>query len=193
MIKIRQAIVVEGKYDKIKLSSIIDGTIITVGGFEIFRDKEKLQLLRLLAQKTGLIILTDSDVAGFRIRNFLSGAIGEGEVIHAYIPDIAGKERRKDRPSAEGKLGVEGVSKEVILTALTQAGVMTSDVPASGHPITKVDFYEDGLTGGPNSSQRRAKLQKELGLPEHLSTNSLLTLLNTMMDYESYKQLIEKL
>lgn len=193
MIKIDQAIVVEGKYDKIKLSSIIDGTIIEVGGFEIFKDKEKLSLLRLLAEKTGLVILTDSDVAGFRIRRYLGGAIPKGQVINAYIPDILGKERRKERPSAEGKLGVEGMPKEVILQALAQAGVTASERVQPARPITKLDFYEDGLTGGANSSQRRAKLLSALSLPEHLTTNSMVTILNTMIDYDRYKELVKSL
>jgi len=193
LIKIDQAIVVEGKYDKIKLSSIIDGTIIEVGGFEIFKDKEKLSLLRLLAEKTGLVILTDSDVAGFRIRRYLGGAIPKGQVINAYIPDILGKERRKERPSAEGKLGVEGMPKEVILQALAQAGVTASERVQPARPITKLDFYEDGLTGGANSSQRRAKLLSALSLPEHLTTNSMVTILNTMIDYDRYKELVKSL
>ena len=176
MIHIAQAIIVEGKYDKIKLSSILDAVILVTNGFRIFHDAEKMSLIRYYAKTTGVIILTDSDTAGFKIRHYLKGAIHEGKLYHVYIPDIYGKERRKDKPSAEGKLGVEGIDKKRLLEA-----------------FTKLDLYELGLSGGADSKARRKALQKKLGLPDLLSAASLLEVLNTMMTRTELQALLETL
>ena len=188
-----QTVVVEGKYDKIKLSSFVDANIIETGGFQIYKDKEKLRFLRRLADTCGLIIITDSDTAGFKIRNYICGSLNKSKVINVFIPDILGKEKRKEKPSAEGKLGVEGVSKQVILEALNRAGVFGQKEKINIDPITKADFAEDGLSGGQNSSQLRQKLLKELNLPERMSANTLISTLNVMMTKEEYKRIIEKI
>lgn len=195
MIKLRETVVVEGKYDKIKLESILDATIIAVDGFRIFTDKETLALLRALADKTGLLLLTDSDAAGFQIRHYIAGAVDPSKVRHAYISDIFGKESRKEKPSKEGKLGVEGVSKEEILRALRRSGVLCEEGKAreKGRPITKTDFYMDGLTGTPDAAAKRRRLIEKLQLPEHLSANAMLQVLNLLMDYEGYRQLIREM
>ena len=186
MIKVNEVIVVEGKYDKNTLSQIIDGTIIETEGFGIFSDKEKLSLLRKLAEKKGLVILTDSDGAGFVIRNYLKGAIDPKLIKHAYIPEIKGKEKRKSSPSKEGKLGVEGMSKEVIVSALTKAGVLVDEAEGKTQTekITKADLFELSLTGAIGSSERRLSLIKKLELPEKISTNALLDVLNVLMTKE---------
>lgn len=181
MIHIAQAIIVEGKYDKIKLSSIMDAVILVTNGFRIFRDPEKMALIRYYAKTTGVIVLTDSDTAGFKIRNYLKGAVQEGKLYHVYIPDIYGKERRKEKPSAEGKLGVEGIDKKRLLEAFAKAGILADETAEKTDPITKLDLYELGLSGGADSKQKRKALQKKLGLPDLLSASSLLEVLNTMM------------
>lgn len=182
MIRIKEVIVVEGRYDKNTLSQLIDGTIIETGGFGIFSDKEKLALLRRLAEKHGLLILTDSDGAGFVIRNFLKGAIDPKLVKHAYIPEIFGKERRKQSPSKEGKLGVEGMRPEVLLAALERAGVLAEagEVPAREAPLVTADIYALGLSGGKGSAEKRKKLLKKLNLPEKLSARAMLEVLNAL-------------
>lgn len=190
---LKQTVVVEGKYDKIKLSSFIDANIIETGGFRIYKDKEKLKLLRRLANTCGLIIITDSDTAGFKIRNYICGSLDKSKVINVFIPDILGKEKRKEKASAEGKLGVEGVSKQVILDALNRAGVFGEREKINSDPITKADFVEDGLSGGANSTLLRQKLLKELDLPERMAANTLLSTLNVMMTKEEYKKIIEKI
>ncbi len=190
MIHIAQAIIVEGKYDKIKLSSIMDAVILVTNGFRIFRDPEKMALIRYYAKTTGVIVLTDSDTAGFKIRNYLKGAVQEGKLYHVYIPDIYGKERRKEKPSAEGKLGVEGIDKKRLLEAFAKAGILADETAEKTDPITKLDLYELGLSGGADSKQKRKALQKKLGLPDLLSASSLLEVLNTMMTRdELYKKL----
>lgn len=181
MIHIAQAIVVEGKYDKIKLSSILDAIILVTNGFGIFRDKEKLNLIRYYARTTGVIVLTDSDTAGFKIRNYIKGAVKDGKLYHVYTPDIYGKERRKEKPSAEGKLGVEGVDKKRLLEAFEKAGILAQDAVKKDDLITKLDLYELGLSGSADSKSLRKKLQQSLELPDLLSTSSLLEVLNTMM------------
>lgn len=181
MIKIKEAIVVEGKYDKIKLSSILDAVIIVTDGFQIYKDKEKLSLIRHYAETTGIILLTDSDRAGFRIRSFIKGAVKNGKVYNVYSPDIYGKEARKEKPSAEGKLGVEGISPELLIAAFEKAGIRASDAPSNSDPITKNDLFMLGLSGCRCSSELRRRLQRRLGLPELLSANSLVEILNTMM------------
>lgn len=189
MIKLEQAVIVEGKYDKIKLSSIIDAVIITTNGFNIFKDTEKLELIRYYAEKTGIIIMTDSDSAGFTIRNHIKGAVKKGTVINVYIPDIMGKEKRKIKPSAEGKLGVEGVEKKIILEALEKAGV-TASAGEERERITKTDLYTLGLSGGKNSSELRKKLLEYLKLPSLLSPNSMLEVLNTMLSLEELEEIM---
>lgn len=187
MIKIKQAIIVEGRYDKIKLSSLVDALIIPTNGFALYKDKETSELIKMLAKKTGVIILTDSDSAGFQIRSRLRSIIKEGEVINVYIPDVFGKERRKRVPSKQGKLGVEGMTAEVLLEAFRKAGVISEGETApKSDPITKADFVELGLSGGENSAERRAALQRRLGLPELLSANLLLEILNVNYTREEF-------
>ncbi len=180
MIKINEAIIVEGKYDKIKLCSIVDAVIIVTGGFGIFKDAEKLGLIRYYAEKTGVIILTDSDSAGRRIRGYIKGAIKNGTVKNVYIPDVFGKEKRKVKPSAEGKLGVEGIDGATLLAAFERAGITAGERTALPD-ITKLTLYELGLSGRENSSELRRRLQKKLGLPSLLSATALTDVLNTMM------------
>ncbi len=186
MIKIKQAIIVEGKYDKIRLSNLTDALIIPTNGFSIYKDKETAELIRTLAKKTGIIILTDSDSAGLQIRNALRSIVHEGEVINVYIPDIPGKERRKRVPSKQGLLGVEGIDDEILLQAFERAGVFAEKSAAPKEPITKADLVELGLSGGENSAAARAALQKKLGLPERLSANLLLEILNVMYSREEF-------
>lgn len=193
MIHVAQAIIVEGKYDKIKLSSLLDAVILTTNGFHIFHDAEKMALIRYYAKTTGIIILTDSDTAGFRIRNYLKGAVHDGKLFHVYIPDIYGKERRKLKPSAEGKLGVEGINKNALLAAFEKAGVLTDEIPEKTDPITKYDLYELGLSGGADSKSKRKALQKRLHLPDLLSTASLLEVLNTMMTKTELCRILDEL
>lgn len=194
MIKVKEAVIVEGKYDKIKLSSIIDGLIIETGGFRIFKDREQMQLIRRLADTRGILVLTDSDSAGFLIRNYLTGSIPAEKIKHAYIPDIFGKEKRKEKPSGEGKLGVEGVPVQTILEALKRAGVTCESAgEPDGRKITKTDLYLAGLSGGDNSAEKRRLLLQELNLPEHLTVNSLVGVLNSIMGYENFQNLLDKL
>ncbi len=192
MIHIQQAIIVEGKYDKIKLSSVIDAVIIVTNGFSIFKDKEKMSLIRTYAKKTGIIILTDSDSAGFKIRNYLKGSV-EGNIINVYIPDIFGKERRKEKASKEGKLGVEGMDGEIIINALKKAGVVFSERDIQKESITRMNLYEDGFSGGDNSSFKRKKLLKYLELPELLSVSGMLDILNSMFTLDEYKKIISEM
>ncbi len=168
-IKLTEAVIVEGKYDKIKLSNIIDAFIIETNGFAVFKDKSKLSFIKKLAKERGIIILTDSDHAGFMIRNYISSGVPKEQIKNVYIPDIFGKEKRKNTPSKEGKLGVEGMTKEVILASLEKAGV-SSTSSVCDNPITTVDFYDLGLTGGANSKTKRKAVCKALDLPEFLST-----------------------
>ena len=196
MVKIQEAIVVEGRYDKNTLSQIVDAPIFQTNGFSIHKDKAQLSLLRRVAETRGLIVLTDSDGAGFVIRNFLKGAIPAHQLKHAYIPDIYGKERRKAAPGKEGKLGVEGMSPEIILEALRKAGatILGENTPKINQ-ITKQDFVDLGLSGGANSSFLRQRLLKELMLPEHMSANALLQALNllySMEELEEKLKLLEK-
>ena len=187
MIKINEAIIVEGKYDKIKLSSIVDAVIVTTNGYGIFRDREKLELIRWYAEKTGIVILTDSDSAGLRIRNYIKGAVKNGRIVNVFIPDIFGKEKRKEKPSAEGKLGVEGISAKILLEAFRKAGI-TSAERSCKPDISSVTLYELGLSGGPDSRVLRQMLQKSLGLPSLMSASSLIEVLNTMMDSAELEQ-----
>ncbi len=191
MIHTDRAIVVEGKYDKIKLSRIIDGVIICTDGFRIYKDKEMQSLLRTLAKRQGLAVLTDSDVAGFRIRSFLRNICGKQNIVDVYIPDLYGKEKRKARPSKEGKLGVEGVPEKILLQALTEAGIGVATVEQPSDPITKMDLFELGLSGREDSVQRRKQLSKRLNLPEHLTTNALVTVLGALMSREELYALMD--
>ncbi len=194
MLKTNKIIVVEGRYDKIKLSSIIDAVIIETDGFAIFKDKQKQKLLRMLAEKRGLVILTDSDSAGFTIRNFICSFVPKGKIVNAYIPDVFGKERRKDAPSKEGKLGVEGVSPQLIKDALKKAGVLCEENAVNEkRVVTKTDFYLDGLTGGQGSKEKRLALLKSLSLPERMTTNALIDIINSFMTYDDYKKTISSL
>ncbi len=192
MIKIDRVVIVEGRYDKIKLSSILDAVIIETDGFGIFNDKEKQKLIKKLAETKGLLIFTDSDSAGFKIRSFIKGFVPADQIKHAYIPDIFGKEKRKSEPSKEGKLGVEGVKPAIIMEALEKAGVLYEETAErKTREITKLDLYEDGLSGRPNSDELRKKLLSRLELPERLTSNALLQVLNTFVTYDEYKKVIE--
>ncbi len=193
MIRIKEAIVVEGRSDKIALSQVVDAVILETSGFGVFKDAERLALLRRLAEQQGLIVLTDSDGAGFVIRNYLKGAIPPGQVKHAYIPDIYGKERRKRAPGREGKLGVEGMKPEVLLQALLRAGAtVEGEEPAPRGQLTPADLFTLGLTG-PNSAERRAALLRRLALPEHMSAKALLTVLNALYTPAEVSALAEEL
>lgn len=193
MIHTDRAIVVEGKYDKIKLGGLIDGVILCTGGFRIYKDKEMQQMLRALAKKQGLAVLTDSDAAGFQIRSFLRNICGKENIVDVYIPDLYGKERRKQHPSREGKLGVEGIPEAVLLEALEKAGIGVREVQERADPITKLDLFELGLSGGAQSALRRAKLMKRLELPEHLSANALVTVLASLYSREELYRLCASL
>ena len=195
MVKITQAIVVEGKYDKNTLSQIVDAPIIQTDGFHIMKDKEQLELLRAVAKKRGLIVFTDSDGAGFVIRNYLKGAIPSQYLLHAYIPDIPGKERRKSAPGKEGKLGVEGMTPDIILEALRRAGATVEGETQceNADPITKLDMFFMGLSGNPDSKAKRLALQKMLQLPEHMSSNALLQALNLLYTKEEICRLVDTL
>lgn len=185
MVRIREAIVVEGRYDKNTLSQIVDAPILETSGFGIFKDKKQMELLRKVAKLRGLIVFTDSDGAGFVIRNHLKSAIDGRFLKHAYIPDIPGKERRKSAPGKEGKLGVEGMSPEIILQALRRAGATIEGENApSRNSITKQDLMELGLSGGANSAEKRRKLLQNLDLPEHMSANAMLQALNLLYSLE---------
>lgn len=191
MYKIREAIVVEGTYDRIKLSGFIDGVIIQTNGFTVFKDKNKLKTLKTLAENGGIVILTDSDTAGFRIRSYIKQYITAGDVKNAYIPEIKGKEKRKNQPSKEGLLGVEGVTEEIIIKALKEAGCEINGQAEQGgnvRPITKTDLYLLGLSGGEESAKKRKSLCERLGVPSKISPNMLVGVLNRLMSYE---QLLE--
>ena len=194
MIKINETVIVEGKYDKIKLSGILDTVIIETDGFAIFKDKEKQQLIRFLSEKRGIIIMTDSDSAGFKIRSFINGITKSENIKNVYIPDVYGKEKRKTEMSKEGKLGVEGISTELIMSALQKAGVFCSEnEKQEGREITRTDFFEDGISGRDNSSEIRKNLAKSLGLPERISSSALLKIINSYMTYDEYKNAINSL
>lgn len=196
MLHIKEAIVVEGRYDKNTLSQVVDTLILETGGFALFKDPEQLALLRRAAQRRGLIVLTDSDGAGFVIRNHIKGAVPERQVKHAYIPDVYGKERRKRRGGKEGKLGVEGMSPQVLEQALRRAGATFLDEAASqgeaGPPLTKADLFAAGLSGRTDSAGRRLSLLRRLELPEHMSANALLAVLNGCYSREEARQLLEQ-
>ena len=190
MFRIREAIVVEGRYDKNTLSQVVDTVILETAGFGVFKNQELVALLRRLAEERGLIVLTDSDGAGFLIRSRLKSALPQDRVKHAYIPDVYGKERRKRAPVKEGKLGVEGMTPAVLVEVLRRAGATFLEEEAGGRGpkggITKADLYALGLSGGPDAARRRQALLKHLKLPEHMSANALLPVLNALYDRESF-------
>jgi len=191
MHRIKEVIVVEGRYDKNTLSQVVDAVILETSGFGIFNDAQKRRLLQTLAQTRGLIVLTDSDGAGFMIRNHIRGCVDPKLVKHAYIPDIPGKEKRKAAPSKEGKLGVEGMRPEILLEALRRAGATFDDSPEALRPaeIGKADLYARGLSGREGSAERRKALQQRLNLPERMSADALLDVLNALMDREAFYRL----
>ena len=194
MIKIREAIVVEGRYDKNTLSQIVDAPILETNGFGIFKDKKQMALLRQVAEKRGLIVFTDADGAGFVIRNHIKSAIPAQYLKHAYTPDIPGKERRKSAPGKEGKLGVEGMRPEIILEALRAAGAtIEGETVSIADRITKQDLVDLGLSGGPNSAEKRLVLLKRLNLPEHMSANAMLQALNLLYSPEELEKLAMEL
>ena len=191
MHRIKEVIVVEGRYDKNTLSQVVDAVILETAGFGIFNDKQKRRLLQTLAESRGLIVLTDSDGAGFLIRSHIRGCVDPKLVKHAYIPDIQGKERRKSAPSREGKLGVEGMRPEVLLEALRRAGATFDDGTPDARPvqISKADLYARGLSGGEGSAGKRKALQRKLDLPERMSADALLDVLNALMGREDFYRL----
>ncbi|MBO7253520.1 MAG: DUF4093 domain-containing protein [Oscillospiraceae bacterium] len=194
MVKIREAILVEGRYDKNTLSQIVDAPILETAGFGIFKDKKQMALLRQVAQKRGLIVFTDSDGAGFVIRNHVKSAIPGKYLKHAYIPDIAGKEKRKAAPGKEGKLGVEGMTPQIILQSLRRAGAtIEGEDQAPVQSITKQDLMELGLSGGKDSSQKRLALLKKLNMPEHMSPNAMLQALNLLYSLEELTNLVDSM
>ena len=193
MVRVREVIVVEGRYDQNTLRQIVDADVVCTDGFAIFRETERQKLLRRLAEQRGLIVLTDSDGAGRVIRGFLNGIVGPKNVKNAFIPDVPGKEKRKSSPSKEGKLGVEGMTPEIILNALRSCGA-TMDDPPGDTPrggLTPADLYTLGLTGAANSAEKRRRLQKALDLPEQMSTKQLLTALNILVTPEELREVLE--
>ena len=191
MIKLKQAVIVEGRYDKIKLKNIIDAPIIETNGFRIFNDKQRQSLIRQIADKRGILIMTDSDGAGFVIRNFLKGTVDKSKIKNCYIPQLSGKEKRKVRGSAEGFLGVEGVPDEVIIEAVRKSGAeIIGEETVKRNEITKADLFSLGLTGTENSAQKRKQLLDKLNLPGYLSTNAMLTALNCLYSLEELKNII---
>ena len=192
MVKIKEAIVVEGRYDKNTLSQIVDAPILETSGFGIFKDKQQMALLRKVAQTRGLIVFTDSDGAGFVIRNHIKSAIPAKYLKHAYIPDIAGKEKRKAAPGKEGKLGVEGMTPEVIVECLRRAGAtVEGETGTQAHQITKQDMMELGLSGTADSKAKRLALMKKLNLPAHMSSNALLQALNLLFSLDELSEVME--
>lgn len=190
MLRVREAIIVEGKYDQIRLSSLVEGLIIPTEGFAIFRDREKRELIQKLAEERGILILTDSDSAGFLIRNHIKSFVAPERIKNAYIPEIPGKERRKHAPSKEGLLGVEGIDEKTLEEVLTAAGAGISR-QENPDPISKLDLYEWGLSGGQCSAEKRRLLQQKLGLPSRLSTASLLGILNFLTTRSALLKLLE--
>ncbi len=192
MIKLSQAVIVEGKYDKIRLENIIDATIITTEGFRIFKDREKLFLIKILAQRSGIIILTDSDRAGQMIRKHVEKTVGKEKIINIYLPPQKGKEKRKNTPSAEGVLGVEGTDDEIIIESLKRAGVTESNPLPRGRKITKTDLFNIGVSGTESAAEKRASLLRFLNLPDFLPANSLLDVINSLYGYDDFMKEVEK-
>ena len=186
MLKLDRPVIVEGKFDKLRLSYVLDATIITTGGFRIFNDAEKRALIRRLAEKNGIIVLTDADGAGFVIRNLLRGCVPKEKIIHLYIPAVPGKERRKAQPSKEGFLGVEGMDTETLTALFRPFAVDASDTVSPQNTVKKSDFFEAGLSGGDGSAEKRAALAAKLHLPPHMSANALLEAVNLLCSKEEY-------
>ena len=193
LIKLKMPIIVEGKYDKITLENVVDTLIISTDGFRIFKNKEMCDLIRTLAKEKGIIIMTDSDGAGQVIRNHIKNIAADGEIINVYVPQLNGKEKRKNAPSKEGFLGVEGLSKEVLTEALLKYGVLNDGVDTPEKRITKVDFYNLSLSGTENSGENRKKLILALGLPSTLSSSALLEVVNTLYTYDEFVKIAEKI
>ena len=194
MLKLKEAVIVEGRYDKIKLSGIIDAPIIETNGFRVFSDKEKQSLIRQIAATRGILVFTDSDSAGFVIRNFLRGSIPTEQIRHAYIPQISGKEKRKSAPGKEGFLGVEGVTDEVIIEAVRRSGATIIGEKAVMSPgVTKADLYSLGLTGTQNAAHLRQKLLQRLNMPTYLTTNAMLTAINCLYSLEELKTVLTEI
>ena len=193
MIRLRQAVVVEGKYDKIRLSGLLDTLILPTDGFAVFRDREKVALLRALAKSRGLILLTDADAAGMQIRNYLKNVVREGEVIHVFVPEIPGREKRKVKDSAEGLLGVEGMSEEILLAAFAAAGVTAEKRPPDPDPVTKMDLYADGFYGAPDAARKRRDLCRALGLPTRLNANMLPVVIADLFGRAGYEEAKRKI
>lgn len=185
-IKIDRVVIVEGKYDQVKLASLIDGVIIKTDGFRIYKDKEKAAMIRALGAKKGLLILTDSDHAGFQLRGYIRNIAKGADIKQVYIPQIKGKERRKEKAGKEGLLGVEGMNADLLRDLLKKAGVQTGEAE-DRRLITKLDFFEDGFSGGADASQNRAALLSHLGLPSYLTANALLEIINSMLTYDEYR------
>ena len=188
MIHTDRVLIVEGKYDAVRLAHLTDAMILLTDGFGIYKDKQRQQLFRALAQKNGLILLTDSDAAGFRIRNYITNMVGAQNVVQAYVPAIHGKEKRKPQPGKEGLLGVEGMRPEILLQALRNAGADFEDAQAAParEPVTKQDFFTLGLSGRPDSAAKRAALLQALSLPAHMSANALLQAVNVLFSREEF-------
>lgn len=193
MIKLRQAVIVEGKYDKITLQNVIDATIITTNGFSIFKDLQKREYIRLLARRCGLIIMTDSDSAGMLIRSHIKQFCTEGEIVNVYVPQLFGKERRKSKPSKQGLLGVEGMTQQIIIDALARSGITQSDnCVKDTKKITKTDLFSLGLSGGKGSADLRQSLAKHLNLPVGMSSNAFLDCINAVYDYNEFMEAAKK-
>lgn len=193
-----RAVVVEGKYDKIKLEALIDGLIIQTNGFRIYKDKEKAAMLRAVARRRGVVIVTDSDRAGFQLRGFVRSVVQDAEVVNVYIPQIAGKEKRKRAPGAEGLLGVEGIDLETLRELFLRAGALDPPGASAGREtsarrITRMDFYEHGLSGGPEAARLRKRLLQRLGLPCYLTCKGLLEVVNSLMTYEEYRAFLKEM
>lgn len=191
MIRLKSPVIVEGKYDKITLENIIDALIIPTNGFAVFKDTEKCEMIRALAQKYGVIVVTDSDSAGNMIRAHIKNIVGDSEIINVYIPQIKGKEKRKTKAGKEGLLGVEGMTGEVIVKAFRKSGVTGEKTKSDRRKITKTDLFLRGLSGGENSSEKRRELLKIMELPQNLSPNAMLDILNTVMTYEEFCEVTE--
>lgn len=192
MLKIKEAVIVEGKYDKLKLSNILDTLIIETNGFGIYKNKEKSAFIKKLARERGIIILTDSDHSGFQIRSYLASGIPKEQVKHLFIPDVLGKEKRKDKPSKEGKLGVEGIDDKVLIKLFNSVGVKARKVDKT-ETVTNFDLFDLGFSGSAGAKNKKKKLLKALDLPEFLSTNSLLSYINSSMTKEEFISLCEKI
>lgn len=196
MYRIKETIVVEGVYDKIKLSRFIDAVIIATNGFCVFSDKSVVESIKQMAEKTGVVILTDSDSAGFKIRNYIKQFLPKDKVKHAYVPDIYGKEKRKREAGKEGLLGVEGINDDIILSALRDAGCEIDGGRTEekcGREITKADLYMAGLSGGEGSREKRNALAASLGIPMKISANMLLDILNRLLNFDEFCEIIQNI